>query len=300
MKYREIILNIPKEIAEDFTAFLDEIGVAGYYEILFDREKPRAPQEEIISDDTKFRVYLAQEDRENETKILIFLKANAGESLFFESRWIETKEYEEAYKEFYKPFIVGSYRVIPTWEKNTALGTTPEGIFPLLVNPGLAFGTGHHETTRLVLGRMGNLNLSGKKVADVGTGSGILSVAAARSGASSILAVDIDPNSVRSASFNRDENDIPSEILVVEEGGFDHEKIQEQTWDLLIANITFAVLKVNIQKIASIKTDHFLFSGIITERREEFLKLLKDSVGGENVFSQEDAGWELIEWKRKG
>ncbi|MDI7229391.1 50S ribosomal protein L11 methyltransferase [Leptospira santarosai] len=300
MKYREIILNIPKEIAEDFTAFLDEIGVAGYYEILFDREKPRAPQEEIISDDTKFRVYLAQEDRENETKILIFLKANAGESLFFESRWIETKEYEEAYKEFYKPFIVGSYRVIPTWEKDTALGTTPEGIFPLLVNPGLAFGTGHHETTRLVLGRMGNLNLSGKKVADVGTGSGILSVAAARSGASSILAVDIDPNSVRSASFNRDENDIPSEILVVEEGGFDHEKIQEQTWDLLIANITFAVLKANIQKIASIKTDHFLFSGIITERREEFLKLIKDSVGGENVFSQEDAGWELIEWKRKG
>ncbi|MDI7196852.1 50S ribosomal protein L11 methyltransferase [Leptospira santarosai] len=300
MKYREIILNIPKEIAEDFTAFLDEIGVAGYYEILFDREKPRSPQEEIISDDTKFRVYLAQEDRENETKILIFLKANAGESLFFESRWIETKEYEEAYKEFYKPFIVGFYRVIPTWEKDTALGTTPEGIFPLLVNPGLAFGTGHHETTRLVLGRMGNLNLSGKKVADVGTGSGILSVAAARSGASSILAVDIDPNSVRSASFNRDENDIPSEILVVEEGGFDHEKIQEQTWDLLIANITFAVLKANIQKIASIKTDHFLFSGIITERREEFLKLLKDSVGGENVFSQEDAGWELIEWKRKG
>ncbi|WP_061206451.1 50S ribosomal protein L11 methyltransferase [Leptospira santarosai] len=300
MKYREIILNIPKEIAEDFTAFLDEIGVAGYYEILFDREKPRAPQEEIISDDTKFRVYLAQEDRENETKILIFLKANAGESLFFESRWIETKEYEEAYKEFYKPFIVGSYRVIPTWEKDTALGATPEGIFPLLVNPGLAFGTGHHETTRLVLGRMGNLNLSGKKVADVGTGSGILSVAAARSGASSILAVDIDPNSVRSASFNRDENDIPSEILVVEEGGFDHEKIQEQTWDLLIANITFAVLKANIQKIVSIKTDHFLFSGIITERREEFLKLLKDSVGGENVFSQEDAGWELIEWKRKG
>lgn len=279
---------------------MDEIGVAGYYEILFDREKPRAPQEEIISDDTKFRVYLAQEDRENETKILIFLKANAGESLFFESRWIETKEYEEAYKEFYKPFIVGSYRVIPTWEKDTALGTTPEGIFPLLVNPGLAFGTGHHETTRLVLGRMGNLNLSGKKVADVGTGSGILSVAASRSGASSILAVDIDPNSVRSASFNRDENDIPSEILVVEEGGFDHEKIQEQTWDLLIANITFAVLKANIQKIASIKTDHFLFSGIITERREEFLKLLKDSVGGENVFSQEDAGWELIEWKRKG
>ncbi|EMM97253.1 ribosomal protein L11 methyltransferase [Leptospira interrogans serovar Zanoni str. LT2156] len=300
MRYREIILSIPKEIAENFTSFLDEVGVVGYYEILFDREVPRAPDEEIISDDTKFRVYLAEEDKENETKILIFLKATAGESFFLESRWIETKEYEEAYKEFYKPFIIGSYRVIPTWEKDTALGTTPEGIFPLLVNPGLAFGTGHHETTRLVLGRMGDLNLSGKRIADVGTGSGILSLAAAKSGASLILAIDVDPNSVRSASFNRDENEISSEVLVVEEGGFDHKKIQEQTWDLLIANITFAVLKANIQKIASIKTDHFLFSGVITERKEEFLELLKNTVGGKGVFFREDTGWELIEWKRKG
>lgn len=100
MKYREIILSLPKEIAEDFTSFLDEAGVVGYYEILFDREVARAPHEEIISDDTKFRVYLAEEDKENETKVLIYLKANAGEAFFLESRWIETKEYEEAYKEF--------------------------------------------------------------------------------------------------------------------------------------------------------------------------------------------------------
>ncbi|MCR8628747.1 ribosomal protein L11 methyltransferase, partial [Leptospira interrogans serovar Canicola] len=63
---------------------------------------------------------------------------------------------------------------------------------------------------------------------------------------------------------------------------------------------TFAVLKANIQKIASIKTDHFLFSGVITERKEEFLELLKNTVGGEGVFFREDTGWELIEWKRKG
>ncbi|TGK30985.1 50S ribosomal protein L11 methyltransferase [Leptospira gomenensis] len=300
MRYREIILNIPKEIAEEFTDFLDEIGVAGYYEILFDREVPRAPDEEIISDDTKFRVYLAEEDRENETKLLIFLKATAGESFYWEARWIETKEYEEAYKEFYKPFTVGTYRVIPTWEKETAASTTPEGILPLLINPGLAFGTGHHETTRLVLGRMGYLSLNGKKIADVGTGSGILSVAAAKSGASKILAVDIDPNSVRSATFNRDENGIAPGQMIVEEGGFDHEAVQNENWDLLIANITFAVLKANIQKIASIKTDHFLFSGVITERKEEFLELLKDRLGGEGIHFLEDTGWELIEWKRKG
>lgn len=62
-------------------------------------------------------------------------------------------------------------------------------------------------------------------------------------------------------------------------------KIQEQTWDLLIANITFAVLKANIQKIASIKTDHFLFSGVITERKEEFLELLKTPLVEKVFFS---------------
>lgn len=59
-------------------------------------------------------------------------------------------------------------------------------------------------------------------------------------------------------------------------------------------------IKSEYSKIVSIKTDHFLFSGVITERLEEFLELLKNEVGGEGVFFQEDTGWELIEWKRKG
>ncbi len=301
MKYREIRVSIPKDNAEEFSSYLDEWQVAGYYEILFDREEARKPDQEIISDHTPIRVYLAEEDTASEAKIWVYLQAVAPGNSFAESRWIETKEYEEAYKEFYKPFSVGVFWVVPTWEKDDWEKSSAEkkdGSLPVYINPGLAFGTGHHETTRLVLSRLGDLQLSGKRVADIGAGSGILSVAASRLGASKIIAVDIDPNAVRSSIFNRDENGISNDLLQVEEGGFDHPIIVGEKFDLCVANITFAVLKANIERIASIKTNHYLFSGVITERKEEFLELLSAKIGGNLVHEASWNGWELIEWIR--
>lgn len=301
MKYKEVRVSIPKDFAEEFSAYLEEWQVAGYYEILFDREEARKPGEEIISDHTPIRVYLAEEDGESELKILVYLQTVAAGNSFAESRWIETKEYEEAYKEFYKPFSVGVFWVVPTWEKEDwEKKSSPEkdSSIPVYINPGLAFGTGHHETTRLVLSRLGDLDLKGKKVADIGTGSGILSVAASKLGTSRILAVDIDPNAVRSSVFNRDENGISESLLFVDEGGFDHEGVSEEEFDLCVANITFAVLKANMEKIAALHTDHFLFSGVITERKSEFLELLSQYVGGSLLHEASWNGWELIEWSR--
>ncbi|TGK13114.1 methyltransferase domain-containing protein [Leptospira fletcheri] len=301
MKYKEIKVSIPKEFAEEFSSLLEEWQVAGFYEILFDREEPRKSGEAIISDNTPIRVYLAEEDSASEAKIWIYLKARVPEDSFAESRWIETKEYEEAYKEFYKPFSIGVFWVVPTWEKESweLAKTDPAAGIPIYINPGLAFGTGHHETTRLVLSRLGSLEISGKRIADIGTGSGILSVAVSKLGASEILAVDIDPNAVRSSVFNRDENGIPETKLRVEEGGFDHPPVAEGRFDLCIANITFAVLRANMDKIAALKTDHFLFSGVITERKAEFLELLSNIVGGKLLFETSWNGWELVEWKRE-
>ncbi|TGK21944.1 50S ribosomal protein L11 methyltransferase [Leptospira fluminis] len=300
MKYKEIKVSIPKEFAEEFSSLLEEWQVAGFYEILFDREEPRKSGEAIISDNTPIRVYLAEDDSASEAKIWVYLKAKAPEDSFAESRWIETKEYEEAYKEFYKPFSIGVFWVVPTWEKESweQAKTNPAEGVPIYINPGLAFGTGHHETTRLVLSRLGSLEIPGKKVVDIGAGSGILSVAASKLGASEILAVDIDPNAVRSSLFNRDENGIPETKLRVEEGGFDHPLVVEGRFDLCIANITFAVLRANMDKIAALNTDHFLFSGVITERKAEFLELLSHIVGGGLLFETSWNGWELVEWKR--
>ena len=148
MKYLELKINLPKDISEEFTEFLDSLSVEGYYEILFDSTLPRPASGEILRDDTNIQVYLGETDTEKELKIYIYLKARAAGNSFIESRIVETKEFEEAYKEFYKPFQIGDhYWIIPTWEKDSELSKKvheESNNVILYMNPGLAFGTGHH------------------------------------------------------------------------------------------------------------------------------------------------------------
>lgn len=303
MRYKELKCNVSKEIAEVFTDFLDSIQPEGYYEVLFDSSLPKKEGEGIIRDDTNINVYLGEDDLEKELKIHIFLKTKIYD-FFIESRVVETREFEEAYKEFYKPFAVGEkFVLIPTWEKDSEQGRELlKGLkdsIPLYMNPGLAFGTGHHETTKLMLSRMPNLIKPGMDILDMGTGSGILSIGAGLLGAKFILAIDIDPNAVRASEYNWSENQFPAETqFFLKEGGFDHPEIENYSFDLVLANITYAVISQNIERIAKIKSKHFLFSGIISEREKDSLDLFAKYIPGELLFLKEFNEWLVIEWKR--
>lgn len=303
MRYSELKCNLPKDIAEDFTEFLEVLQPEGYYEVLFDSSIPRKEGAGIIRDDTNINVYLGETDLEKELQIRIFLSAHSKDC-FIESRVVETREFEEAYKEFYKPFSVGEkFVLIPTWEKDSEQGKKlltelPDSI-PLYMNPGLAFGTGHHETTKLMLSRMPAIIKSGMKILDMGTGSGILSIGAALLKVDSILAIDIDPNAVRATEYNWSENHFSHNIkFQVIEGGFDHPSIQDFDFDLVLANITYAVISQNIERIAKIRTRHFLFSGIISEREQDSIELFKKYIPGKLLFSQEFNEWMILEWIR--
>lgn len=301
MKYIELKTLIPKDIADNFTEFLDEIKVEGYYEVLFDSTLPKPKDGTIIRDDTQINIYLGEEDKEKELKIFIFLKTKADSSFFIESRLVETREFEDAYKEFYKPFQIGiSFCIIPVWEKDSAEAKQfiDKGLIPLFMNPGMAFGTGHHETTKLMLTRMPDvIQNPGMKVLDMGVGSGILSIGAGLLGASSIVSVDIDPNAIRAAEYNWSQNSKLSNVnFELLEGGFDTPKIFEREFDLMLANITYAVISQNIHLIKKIHVKKFLFSGIISERYEDSLKLFKDNLIGELLFRATLDGWEVIEW----
>lgn len=301
MRYKEIKTILPKEISENFLEFLDELKVEGYYEVLFDSSLPRPSDGSIIRDDTRINIYLSETDIEKEIKILIFLKSEADSSFFQESRIVETREFEEAYKEFYKPFEIGStFCIIPIWEKESteALRLKEQGLIPLFMNPGMAFGTGHHETTRLMLSRMSEISFDKKIILDMGTGSGILSVGAGLLGASKIIAIDIDPNAVRAAEYNWNENlcSKTTEMKILE-GGFEREEVHSESFDIILANITYGVISQNIKLISRIKTNHFLFSGIITERFEDSCKIFKEHLKGSLHHRASQNGWELIEWK---
>ena len=304
MRYRELKCSLSKEIAEDFTNFLDILQTEGYYEILFDSYQPKKENEGILRENTTINVYLSENDLEKELKIYIFLKTQ-GKDFFIESRIVETKEFEEAYKEFYKPFVIGKkFVVIPTWEKDSQqaknlLETFPNSL-PLYMNPGLAFGTGHHETTQLMLSQMTKILKPNMKVLDIGTGSGILSIGAALLEASFILAIDIDPNAIKATQYNWSENHFSNKInFLLKEGSFDHSEIYKYNYDLVLANITYAVISQNIKHIAEISSKIFLFSGIILEKKQEFLELLSKHIEGELSYFDELNEWIILEWNRK-
>ncbi len=118
-------------------------------------------------------------------------------------------DWAEEWKRFYHPFRVGRLLVQPSWEQAADAG--PDDLV-ITLDPGRAFGTGQHETTRLCLDALEGLVRSGDAVLDVGTGSGILALAAARLGASRVDAVDTDPVAVAAARENAGRNGLADRI----------------------------------------------------------------------------------------
>ena len=117
----------------------------------------------------------------------------------------------EAWKEHYAPLLIGPFWVTPAWHD---VAEAPAGTHIVRLDPGMAFGTGQHPTTRLCLGCLAGEVTSETRVLDVGTGSGVLAIAAARLGAPSIVGIDIDPAAIRSARENADLNDVHLELIV--------------------------------------------------------------------------------------
>ncbi len=107
-------------------------------------------------------------------------------------------DWAESWKQYYKPVPLGRVTIVPAWEDYTAR----EGEVIIKMDPGMAFGTGTHETTRLVIRLMQDLIVGGERLLDVGTGSGILSICASKLGAKSCNAYDIDPVAVKVAREN--------------------------------------------------------------------------------------------------
>lgn len=106
---------------------------------------------------------------------------------------INEDDWAESWKQYYKPIPLGKVTIVPAWEEYTAR----EDETVIRMDPGMAFGTGTHETTRLVIRLMQEYSLVGKEVLDIGCGSGILSICASKLGAKSCNAYDIDPVAVK-------------------------------------------------------------------------------------------------------
>ena len=177
-------------------------------------------------------------------------------------------DWGEDWKKFYKPIKVGNYNVIAEWLDDVNDGIT------IKINPSNAFGTGEHSSTRLCLTLMSNTDFKAKSVIDVGAGSGILGIAAAKSGAKSINMCDIDKETLKCAEENSLLNEVYDKVILTA-GGI--EAIPQFKADILLCNLTADILnKILVNLTRYIKENGIVIcSGILDTRAEEIIDNFK-------------------------
>lgn len=194
-------------------------------------------------------------------------------SLALDMQNVADEDWSENWKKYYKPFRIGSHLVVkPTWEPYTP---QPEDLV-IELDPGMAFGTGTHETTNMCMQLLERYYQDGMRVMDVGTGSGILAIAAARLGADNVLAIDIDPDAVKVAKENVALNGVSDAVRVVVG---DLCKSEAMPCELAVANIVADAICM----LAGPMTRHLekngllICSGIIREREQDVLNAAKEA-----------------------
>lgn len=208
-------------------------------------------------------------------------------------RSLSEKDWANEWKQYFHVTHVGESLVIkPSWEEYTS----KEGEHVIKIDPGMAFGTGTHHTTNMCMARLEKVLPANAEVFDVGTGSGILAIAAALLGAKSVKAVDIDAVAVRVARENIADNGLEDKIEV-KEG--DLLRGTEGQADVIIANIIADIIIMLLKDIpGKLKDDGiFLASGIISDRRAD-VEAAAAEVGMKVDHVDEKGGWVVMQMSK--
>ncbi len=223
---------------------------------------------------------------------LISLLQPMGE---LKEREMEEDEWETAWKSHFTLLRVGKRLVIkPTWQEYIATG----GEEVVELDPGMAFGTGHHPTTRMCLEELERRILPGMRVLDLGTGSAILAIAAAKLGAAEIVALDIASEVLPVARANVGSNRVAQKVRVLG-GTLPHQQVKRAGFDLVVANITAHAIATLANSIAEvlIPSGVLVASGILVEHQAEVEAALSNEPL-EMVERRYDNDWALLVARR--
>ena len=204
------------------------------------------------------------------------LNINAPENEFFDWSIIKEEDWLTSWKKYWAPELVGNHLLIlPCW-------MNPNEKFKdkkiIKIDPGAAFGTGSHPSTYLCLEKMENISFSDKKILDIGSGSGILSVAARLLGAKEVYAVDNDYLAINSTKSNFQLNFGDLNNLSTYLGSFNEVILKNQLkqFDFVLCNILAEVIKGMIPNIYKCLRNNgeVIFSGILNSQKDEIIKIL--------------------------
>ena len=194
---------------------------------------------------------------------------------------VAKEDWSEDWKKFYKIITVGDLQVVPVWKKSEATGEKV-----VLINPGSAFGTGEHESTRLCLSLMNEVDLSSKNVIDTGCGSGILGIAALKKGAKDCFFRDIDESALNNLRENLSLNEVSGRV----ERASLLEGVTEKA-DVVLANITADILAKMTNAGEIVKKGGFLVMSGIIDKYADGLAMQYRKMGFSLIKKQTDGIW---------
>ena len=299
----EVSLRVDGESAEAIAEVLERYGHQGV-----SLEQDGIPPDTWDESDLPpaqmltLRAYFPDDDRVNATKTQLENALGHMRLLYPMPapayRVLHEDDWANAWKAHYQPVRIGERLLIrPRW-----IDVSPDGgDIDIALDPGMAFGTGTHPTTQLCLEALECAVQPGQFALDLGCGSGILSIAAVKLGARSILALDIDPIAVSATRDNARFNGV-SERITAQQGSLDSVRGAARRFDLLIVNILARViLRLLDEGLGEIVRPGgtALFSGIIDEQAEEVAAAL--SRAGLQIAARRRMGdWLLYETRRTG
>ena len=299
MEWTDIRLTVAKADAEQAEAVATMIAEGGIYiEDYSDIEQQVAEiahvdliEQELLDkprDTVIIHMYLEPRAQPAETRALIAARMEgAGIPYTVELEKVEQEDWQNGWRKYYHPMEIGRHlAVVPSWQEYET------DRVKLILDPGLAFGTGGHETTSLCLEALDQLVRGGERVLDIGTGSGILAIAALKLGAAQAEGVDIDPVAVRTAGENAALNGVADRLTVLVGDLSDKASGQYQ---IITANIVANAIMALAPAVPGLMAEGgvFIASGIIDTRKEEVIAALQ-AAGLKVQEVKEKRGWECI------
>ena len=318
MKWNKFTLKTRSEVEDIVISTLADVGIEGV-EIQDKQPLTESDKQQMFVDimpdipDDDGNAYLnfyldVDEDKE---KVLADVRAalaemqeflDLGECTITESE-TEDKDWINNWKQYFKPFTVDHILIKPTWEE---IPEEHKDKLLIQIDPGTAFGTGKHETTQLCIRQLEKYVKPGVKVLDLGTGSGILGIAALKLGAEYVFGTDLDENAITAVHENLAANDIPEEKFGVIQGNIIDDKATQdaagyECYDIVVANILADII-IMIQKQVPFhlkKDGIFISSGIIDMKEQAVREALEANEAFEIIEVTRQGEWVSFTARKK-
>ncbi len=297
MEYTEFILTVNRSVSdtalevstavcegglyvEDYADMEDTVWDIAHVDLI-EEDLLQKPRDEVV-----IHLYVEKSETAAFSEQLRARLLAAGLSEYrLDTKGVKPEDWENSWKQYYHATEIGKRLVVvPSWEDYTKPGRCM-----LHLDPGMAFGTGTHETTALCLEFLDGSVSGGERVLDIGCGSGILAVAALLLGADSAQGIDIDPIAVRTATENAKRNNVSSRFTV--DCG-DLAQKANGVYDIVLANIVAdAIIRLS-PGVPDLLTPNgvFIASGIIDDRQREVTSAL-EKIGLSVYESHQKNGW---------